>query len=75
MNPFCGRRRVQTDVMAWFVIVRKGLCELFICVRACPSSVPAWKVHVCVPNVLHVWREGECFCMFIALVLAFVHNV
>ena len=44
----------------------------FICVRACPSSVPAWKVHVCVircvRNVLcaTVWREGECFCKFIA---------
>ena len=47
MNPLCVRRRVQIDVMAEFAIVREGLCELLICVRACPSSVPAWRVHVC----------------------------
>ena len=37
---------------------------------------PVWNVAVCgMCWVLHVRREGECFCMFIALVLSLVHNV
>ena len=48
----------------------EGLCELLICVRRVSVLFPVWNVAVCgMCWVLHVRREGECFCMFIALVL------
>ena len=55
---------------------REGLCELLICVRRVSVLFPVWNVAVCrICCVLHVWREGECFCMFIALVLSLVYIV